>query len=49
MTFDIDTNLNSPTCGELIMYRPEHLEALNVINFLIDENENSNEYGYLCV
>ena len=36
MTFDIDTNLNSPTCGELIMYRPEHLEALNVINFLID-------------
>jgi hypothetical protein len=46
MTFEIDVNANSPTYGEVLMYRPT--EVPDQINFtIIKSGENEGYLGLL--
>lgn len=46
MTFEIDVNANSPTCGEVLMYRPT--EVPDQISFtIIESGENEGYLGLL--
>lgn len=47
MTFDIDVDTNSPTCGQILMYRPTEISRQQLDFQIIDSGDNTGWLGVI--